>query len=135
MAALEKEVAPSPWSLSQFLNSCRGERPIWVLEDDAGELAGFAICQLVADEATLMNIAVSPRVQRQGWGRRLLGEVVAGLGASGAERLMLEVRRGNSAAIALYLDQGFSEDGRRKAYYPAPGGREDALLMSRELEQ
>ena len=36
-------------------------------------------------------------------------------------------------AIALYERNGFNEIGRRPRYYPAPGGREDAIVMAMEL--
>ncbi len=44
--------------------------------------------------------------------------------------MTLEVRRSNSAAIALYESFGFVEVGVRAGYY---GGSEDALLMNLEL--
>ena len=51
----------------------------------------------------------------------------------GAVRVFLEVRPSNPAAIALYHDEGFNEIGRRPRYYPAHDGREDAIVMAREL--
>ena len=53
--------------------------------------------------------------------------------AEEARRCLLEVRRSNKAARRLYQGSGFALDGVRKNYYPKAGGREDALLMSREL--
>jgi ribosomal-protein-alanine N-acetyltransferase len=47
--------------------------------------------------------------------------------------VFLEVRPSNAAAIALYHAEGFHEIGRRPRYYPAKGGREDALVMAKEL--
>ena len=55
------------------------------------------------------------------------------LGGRGACRVFLEVRPSNPAAIALYQDEGFNEIGRRPRYYPAIGGREDAIVMALEL--
>jgi ribosomal-protein-alanine N-acetyltransferase len=45
---------------------------------------------------------------------------------------LLEVRRSNDAAIALYRSAGFSENGVRRGYYSDNG--EDAALMCVELE-
>ena len=50
-----------------------------------------------------------------------------------AQRIFLEVRPSNHGAILLYHDLGFNEIGRRPNYYPAKGGREDALVMPMEL--
>jgi ribosomal-protein-alanine N-acetyltransferase len=44
------------------------------------------------------------------------------------------VRPSNAPALALYRRHGFVVVGRRKRYYPAPGGeREDAQVMRLEL--
>jgi ribosomal-protein-alanine N-acetyltransferase len=47
--------------------------------------------------------------------------------------MFLEVRPSNVAARALYADVGFREVTVRRGYYPAEGGREDAILMGLEL--
>jgi ribosomal-protein-alanine N-acetyltransferase len=52
----------------------------------------------------------------------------------GMQRMLLEVRASNLPALHLYRSEGFTEDGVRKGYYPASGGREDAILMSRFLD-
>lgn len=49
------------------------------------------------------------------------------------EVVLLEVRPSNLAALKLYEAVGFSEVGVRKDYYPAKGGREDALIMALPL--
>jgi ribosomal-protein-alanine N-acetyltransferase len=36
-------------------------------------------------------------------------------------------------AIAVYESRGFNEVGRRQDYYPAARGREDALVLARQL--
>ena len=43
------------------------------------------------------------------------------------EKVFLEVRASNEAALGLYRRFGFSEAGRRANYYERP--REDALVM------
>ncbi len=51
----------------------------------------------------------------------------------GSRRLFLEVRPTNTAALALYRGAGFVEIARRKHYYRARGGREDAIVLSLDL--
>ena len=80
-----------------------------------------------------MSVWRAPRHQRQGLGGLLLAAALRAAVAAGAGRCLLEVRASNRAALALYRRQGFTEDGVRKNYYPAGAGREDALLMSKEL--
>jgi len=47
--------------------------------------------------------------------------------------MLLEVRPGNASGQALYRRHGFVEIGRRSDYYPAHEGREDAIVMARDL--
>ena len=53
--------------------------------------------------------------------------------AAGMERAILEVRRSNASAIALYRALGFATVGERRGYYRRAGGGEDALVMTLEL--
>lgn len=135
MAEIERVTAIHSWSLNQFLeSSLREHEHSLVLQQQAdGEVLGFCIYQQVLDEATLMNIAVHPDRQGGGQGRLLLGCLLRQLSSQGASRCLLEVRRGNLAAIALYRHVGFVDDSVRSNYYPTTSGREDALLMSCEL--
>jgi ribosomal-protein-alanine N-acetyltransferase len=43
--------------------------------------------------------------------------------------LLLEVRPTNEPALRLYQRYGFERIGVRPGYYPALGGREDAVVM------
>ena len=64
---------------------------------------------------------------------RGLGQAVTQQPAGGARTLLLEVRPSNEKALALYRHYGFRQIGVRRGYYPAEGGREDALVMTHEL--
>jgi ribosomal-protein-alanine N-acetyltransferase len=91
------------------------------------ELVGYAGYWLLEDEANLMNIAIAPAWQGQGWGEYLLRESLARMVERGARVCTLEVRVSNLTAQALYRKLGFVVTGRRKRYYQDNG--EDALLM------
>ena len=99
------------------------------------QLLGYAIVARLPFEAELQAIGVHPEQRRSGAGRALMEVVLSTARGWLSERLLLEVRVSNLSAIRLYQRCGFSEDGRRKGYYPplssqAAAGREDALLMS-----
>jgi ribosomal-protein-alanine N-acetyltransferase len=47
--------------------------------------------------------------------------------------MFLEVRPSNRPGQALYERFGFRKVARRRGYYPAAAGREDALVLSRAL--
>jgi len=99
--------------------------------DDGGRVVGFSACSLAADEWTVMHVAVVPECRRKGVGHALLGTALAEAAAQGATHAVLEVRRSNRAAQALYRRFGFAQVGVRKGYYQGPV--EDALVLRVEL--
>ncbi len=126
---IEKRAHAFPWS-EQTLASNQGERYRNYQLSVDGEMAAFAITQVVLDEATLFNIAVDPAYQRRGLGRALLEHVIDEVEKLGVVTLWLEVRASNVAAIALYESVGFNEATIRRNYYPTTDGREDAIIMA-----
>ncbi len=135
LAALAAEVADYPWRAAQFTDSLVAGHQLLGLQAADGTLLGFAVWSQVLDDAELLDIGVAPACRRQGLGQHLLDAVMAAARAQGAQRLLLEVRAGNLAAQALYQHAGFRLSGRRKGYYPAADGREDACLMDVGLTQ
>jgi ribosomal-protein-alanine N-acetyltransferase len=82
---------------------------------------------MVFDELHLNSVAVDDRWRRQGAARLLLRHVLAEAAAAGARSATLEVRRSNTAALALYDALGFKVEAVRRDYYQDP--REDALIL------
>ncbi|MBN3063472.1 ribosomal protein S18-alanine N-acetyltransferase [Pectobacterium aquaticum] len=121
-----------PWSEKTFISN-QGERYFNLKLEHDGQLAAYAITQVVLDEATLFNIAVHPDHQRQGLGRQLLEHLIDEMERRGILTLWLEVRESNARAIALYESLGFNEVSVRRDYYPTAQGREDAILMALPL--
>lgn len=118
-----------PWTEKTFASN-QGERYLNLKMMQGDEMAGFAITQIVLDEATLFNIAIDPVFQRHGLGRALLEEVIQQLEQRDVITLWLEVRASNHKAIALYESLGFNEVSIRHNYYPSVQGREDAIMMA-----
>jgi len=69
--AIERRSHAFPWSEKTFASN-QGDRYFNLRLDVNGEMAAFAVTQVVLDEATLFNIAVNPDYQRRGLGRALL---------------------------------------------------------------
>lgn len=132
VAALEAELQAFPWSRGNFSDSLKVGHSVWVCLL-AGELIGFSVAMLVIDEAHLLTIGVAPAQQGRGYGAELLRRVMDNARSHGAQRLFLEVRPSNARAVDLYRHFGFRQIGLRKGYYPAAGGREDALIFDKEL--
>ncbi|YCI82159.1 ribosomal protein S18-alanine N-acetyltransferase [Enterobacteriaceae bacterium] len=130
--AIEKRSHAFPWSEKTFASN-QGERYLNLRLEVDGQLAAFAITQVVLDEATLFNIAVDPAYQRRGLGRALLEQLITQLEQRDVFTLWLEVRASNAPAIALYESLGFNEATVRRNYYPTADGREDAIVMALPL--
>jgi len=130
--AVEQRAYAFPWTQGVFRDCLLANHPSWVLVD-GGAVLGYAVLSVAADEAHVLNLCTAPEAQGRGHGRRLLRALLQLARGRGAQRVFLEVRPSNGAAIALYHDEGFNEIGRRPRYYPAHDGREDALVMALEL--
>ncbi|WP_423062558.1 ribosomal protein S18-alanine N-acetyltransferase [Candidiatus Paracoxiella cheracis] len=128
LVALAKRAMPHPWSEKIFRDCFKENYYGWVLQEDH-VIAGFVVILLRLHDCDLMNIAVHPDYQRRGYGQLLLQHAIDFAKAKGAEKIWLEVRRSNKAAINLYQHFGAVEVGVRKDYYPDDDGREDAVLF------
>ncbi|WP_193754301.1 ribosomal protein S18-alanine N-acetyltransferase [Microbulbifer sp. Q7] len=131
LAVLAHSAHSHPWSAAQYRGSLESGHVCWILRDgDDPAIAACCVVSRLFDEIEILDVAVAPQWRQQGVGAHLLQEIFSRLPADVA-RVLLEVRASNRPARALYRKLGFSEDGRRKNYYPKPdGSREDALLMS-----
>ncbi|HUP01238.1 MAG TPA: ribosomal protein S18-alanine N-acetyltransferase [Gemmatimonadota bacterium] len=130
--SLERSVYPTPWRTEHFARILDGPGGIgWVAAIRRGEIVGYAVGWVAADEAELANIAVVAERRKAGIGGRLLAVFRDAARARGARRLYLEVRASNRSARSFYEAHGFQLVGRRPAYYSRP--REDALVMAVDL--
>jgi ribosomal-protein-alanine N-acetyltransferase len=130
--AIENAVYSHPWSRGNFADSLRSGYTChtWRL---AGELFGYFVLMAAVGEAHLLNLSVAAAHQRRGHGAAMLGEAMRLARELGARHMFLEVRPSNGPGQALYERFGFRKVARRRGYYPAEGGREDALVLSRVL--
>ena len=121
-----------PWSRRIFEDCLRAGYCCLVAEVDE-RVEAHGIMMVRAGEAHILNICVDAGARRRGFARRMLDNLLEVARSAKADSAFLEVRRSNTGAIALYEGAGFHEVGRRPGYYPAPFGREDALVMARSL--
>ncbi|HYQ39011.1 MAG TPA: ribosomal protein S18-alanine N-acetyltransferase [Pseudomonas sp.] len=117
-----------PWTRGIFTDALASYE-CWVMFEGSQQV-GHGVIQLIADEAHLLNIAVKPESQGRGLGLSLLAHLMQRARERGGNECFLEVRASNESAYRLYERFGFNEIGRRRDYYPAVGGREDALVMA-----
>lgn len=116
-----------PWSEAEF-DSFLAHDACFVCGDDKG----FALGRVIAGEAELLTIVTDPDHRKKGLGRANLLAFHRQAQTLGAEMGFLEVMAENTAAITLYLAEGWEKAGVRKAYYHLQDGRKaDALVMTR----
>lgn len=129
---VEREVYEFPWTERIFSDCIRVGYLCW-LALRGRDVVGHAIISVTSGESHMLNLSIARAYQRQGYGRQFIEFLVREARARHAHTMLLEVRPSNTAAISCYNSAGFNEIGSRKDYYPAPDGREDALLFARQI--
>jgi ribosomal-protein-alanine N-acetyltransferase len=132
VAQVEQQSYAFPWSENIFRDCLRVGYTCRAL-DLQGQIIGYGVMSLGAGEAHILNVCVRDEFRNLGFGRRLLEHLLERAAASGVAEAFLEVRPSNLAAIRLYQHLGFEQIGIRRGYYQAPDGREDAIVLKREL--
>ena len=142
VAGLQHLSFTSPWSADAIGWELRETdvARLYVLEEEApsglsaeasakadAKLLAYCACWVIFDELHINSLAVAPDARRKGYARRLLDHVFQDVVAEGVTAATLEVRRSNTAAVALYDRLGFQVEGVRANYYKNP--REDALVL------
>jgi ribosomal protein S18 acetylase RimI-like enzyme len=120
-------VTAETWDQAGLAGFAYGHPWWWAEQDDAWSLQlrerlGTAAARLDGRLAVYL-LAVHPRAGRRGLGRRLLREVVAAGGASGA---WLQTRDEDTPAAALYRAEGWTPLGHGP---DAPDGRPGLVLV------
>ncbi|MDV6343258.1 ribosomal protein S18-alanine N-acetyltransferase [Nitrosomonas sp. Is37] len=129
---IEREIFLFPWTEMNFADSITAGYYCRVIElNDL--LIGYGIMMIGPDEAHILTIGISAQWQHQGWGRRLLQYFIDLARQQQSVAVLLDVRVSNGVAANLYRQLGFEQIAIRKGYYPAMGGREDALVMRLKL--
>ena len=130
--AIESVLYTHPWTRGNFGDSLRAAYQCWTWRL-GNELLGYFILLVAAGEGHLLNLSVASARQRAGHGSALLKQAMRLARNRGAQHLFLEVRPSNEGAKALYDRFGFRQVAVRRGYYPAHGGREDALVLTLAL--
>lgn len=127
VVTIEKASQSCPWSEQSFRNELAHDHGIFIVGELGTEVVGFAGQWLIVDEAHIITVAIAESHRRQGFAKKLVVELLLRAKGLGASCSTLEVRAGNTAAIALYEKLGFADCGRRRNYYP--DNKEDAVIM------
>ena len=130
---LAKGVFRVPWARADFERELsRAWAVVRVLRPASGkDIVAFVNYWITGDEIQVMNVATDSAMRRQGFARALMTDVHRQGRARGSKLVVLEVRRSNEAALALYGGMGYERIGVRQAYYS--DNKEDAVVMRMKL--
>jgi len=119
------------WSEAEFSAMLSASNAVSVTCD-----AGFAVGQVILDEAELFLIMTKPEHRKQGVGQRILATFEQQAFQNAVRRIILEVADTNTAARALYSANGYQQIAVRKNYYTFPdGSHADAIVMEKHLQK
>ena len=119
------------WSETEFSAMLSANNAVSVTCD-----AGFAVGQVIVDEAELFLIMTKPEYRKQGVGHRILATFEQQAFQNAVRRIILEVADTNEAALALYSANGYQQIAVRKNYYTFPNGSHaDAIVMKKCLQK
>jgi ribosomal-protein-alanine N-acetyltransferase len=125
-----------------FYESLLAELPeAFLVAEVERKLVGYIMCKIeygfsnfkklgFVKKGHVVSVAVLPENRKNGIGRALIEEAIAGVKLKKSDELYLEVRCSNTEAIRLYEKLGFVIKQRLKAYYR---DGEDAYLMAIEF--
>ena len=130
---IERASYAFPWTEGIFCDCLRVNYTCRVAEIGAVTV-GYGILSVAAGEAHLLNLCVADAYRCRGIGRRLLAHLLLAAGDARAKEAFLEARPSNTCAIRLYQSLGFTQIGMRRGYYQAVGGREDAVVLKRNID-
>lgn len=114
------------WSATSWCHELEAANRLVLVSREADEIEAVACFSLLDEVAELLRVIVRPASYRRGAARRLIGIGQEWAEANGADRMLLEVRHDNTAALALYAATGFTAIARRRDYY---GAGCDAVVM------
>jgi [ribosomal protein S18]-alanine N-acetyltransferase len=130
---IERQSYDFPWTEGIFRDCLRVNYTCRVAEIGLA-IAGYGIMSVAAGEAHLLNLCVGVDFRCRGIGGRLLAHLLQVAASAGARDAFLEARPSNTSAIRLYQALGFVQIGVRRGYYQAVDGREDAIVLKRQID-
>lgn len=129
--AIEAVCFSDAWSKRAFSDYFENTAAYCLVLESDGVIEGYICTYCLYGECEIVNLAVSPKCRRRGYAQALLQAILSHARSNAFSKVMLEVRRSNTAAAALYEKNGFLPIAVRKNYYTKP--KEDAILMDLSL--
>ncbi len=133
VSELEKECFKGEsWSFGTIASAFENPSYEMLVAEDGGEIIGYGCTCTTLENCDLENVLVAEEYRRGGVGKAILNALLENAKERGAEKVFLEVRVSNSAAMLLYLSCGFKGVHARTRYY---SDGEDCLVMVKEINR
>ena len=130
---IQRESNLSYWSRESYTEEISRRNSFTIAAQINKETVGFLVGRLIPVEscAELYNIGINANFRRRKIGSWLIRSFVETCLENRLEKLFLEVRESNEAAIQFYLKHNFKPLSKRRNFYQNPD--EDAILMVKEI--
>jgi len=128
---IEKKSFASPWDVQTFISTMGDSRHISLVAVEKGLVIGYCFAISLTNMLHILNLAIHPGHKRKGIARKLLYEVISAEKKKGKMYAVLEVRKSNLPAMALYEGMGFIHVSIWHNYYTDTN--EDANVMVKDL--
>ena len=128
LAVLDQLCFAVPWSEKSFCEEANNPLATYFVARENDKIIGYGGIWNVSGEGQITNIAVHPEMRKMGIASKILESLLEI--AKDCEKIFLEVRESNNAAICLYEKYGFTKCGVRKNFYHSP--QENGIVMMRE---
>jgi len=132
---IERQCYKIPWTEEAFRQELtKPFSSFLVVTDDATDsiIMGYIVFWPLFDESHILNVTVNPEWRGLGLAQRLVRHVISASLKKEMKRVFLEVRKSNTAAIALYQKLSFYIDHVKKSFYE---DGEDAYFMVLYLDK
>lgn len=132
---IEKGSIVPPWSKDAFAAELgKPHSYFWVVTDNETDerVLAYAVFSFPAEQAHLQTFAVHPDSRRSGIATYLLRQIISFVMRKKGDSMILEVRKGNMAAINFYQKLGFLVIRTLPRFYP---DGEDAFVMIFKTER
>jgi len=137
LAQIESELfVYDAWSAAQIdsLLTQPFNHIIYATDELNQRLVGYCFYSHIFEDTEILRIGTCLDYQQQGIASQLLTAMAQMSQATGAERMLLEVREDNYAALAFYQKHGFEQVAVRKNYYDNHDmTKTHALIMQRKF--
>ncbi|MGK5087193.1 ribosomal protein S18-alanine N-acetyltransferase [Bdellovibrionota bacterium FG-2] len=138
---IENVSQAAPWTLAHFqAELAKPHGHFLVLTDDETDerVAGYIVFWTLLEDAQILTVAVAPDCRRHGFARLMMRQALNGALRQGCTQMLLDVRKSNKSAIALYDSLGFTVTRIIKDAYTRGGslnfvGKEDGYQMTLPL--